>query len=83
MGDKPGNPGHNEGENSCQHYSNLDESVVPSPEGSDDSDVEGTWEDRNAGYPSQRMTMEDFEALRPNLTPLSKKRSQQDCDGPG
>ncbi|KAF2453557.1 putative ABC transporter [Lineolata rhizophorae] len=37
---------------------------------------EGTWGERDAGIPSTRGAMEDFEVLRHDLTTLSKERSR-------
>lgn len=46
---------------------------VETPEG---GDQDGTWGERDTGIPSQRMAMADYEALRRDLTLLSKTRSK-------
>ncbi|KAF2185154.1 hypothetical protein K469DRAFT_739172 [Zopfia rhizophila CBS 207.26] len=44
--------------------------------------MEATWGEPDTGHPSQRVTMEDFEALRKTLTSLSKTRSQTQSEQP-
>ncbi|KAF2266390.1 ABC drug exporter AtrF [Lojkania enalia] len=56
-----------------------EETIPPareSGESSGSTDISGTWGERDAGHPSQRMAMEDFEELRSALTSLSRSKSQ-------
>lgn len=60
--------------------------AVPSPETASASNVDGTWGERDVGGPvSHRMAMEDFEAMRRELTNLSQTPSKPSTkgDGPG
>ena len=51
--------------------------AVPSTEASPASNIEGTWGERDVGGPvSHRMAMEDYEAMRRQLTQLSRTRSK-------
>lgn len=60
--------------------------AVPSTETSSAANMEGTWGERDVGGPvNQRMAMEDYEAMRRELTTLSQTRSRSSArgDGPG
>ena len=51
--------------------------AVPSTETSSASNVDGTWGERDVGGPvNQRMAMEEYEAMRRELTQLSQTRSR-------
>lgn len=74
-GDRPVNPRHDEEENCRRQDLHLDKTAVSSPGSSEPGELYGTWGERNAGRLGERMVMEDLEALRCNLTSLSKTRS--------
>ena len=77
-GDRPRNPWHNE-----DTGSRPDEEItaVPTPSNDSRSEVGGTWGERDAGHPSQRMAMEDFEVLRETLTSMSRTKSHTERPG--
>jgi len=72
-GDRPRNPWHN---NEAGAQNGEEITAVPTPETDENgSDKGGTWGERDAGNPSQRMAMEDFEVLRETLTSMSRTKS--------
>lgn len=78
-GDPPANPWHVDTSEFEREHGRLDEhdtTVVPTPEGSDGDQVDGTWGERDTGIPSTRMAMTDYENLRRELTELSKTHSK-------
>ncbi|KAF2108995.1 ABC drug exporter AtrF [Lophiotrema nucula] len=79
--DRNRNPWHSDREHEPEEYV---EATMSSPDGSGErrSD-EGYWGERDGGHPSQRMAMEDFEALRQTLTSLSRTKSQRPRDDEG
>ncbi|KAF2087829.1 ABC drug exporter AtrF [Saccharata proteae CBS 121410] len=75
------NPWHNTAINRGEDpVANLDvdghgTTAVPSPEGSDQDQLDGTWGERDTGIRSHTMAMEDYEVLRRNLTDLSRSHT--------
>ncbi|PSN60602.1 ABC drug exporter AtrF [Corynespora cassiicola Philippines] len=75
--DRHRNPWHNEAEQPREEVvdpSTLNRESTTSSDSGEASNHSGTWGERDAGM-SQRVAMEDFEALRQTLTSLSKSRS--------
>ncbi|KAF2499776.1 hypothetical protein BU16DRAFT_480695 [Lophium mytilinum] len=70
------NPWHNEEEERQRRESETDEAADSSPDGAP-TDLDGTWGERDAGHMNETMAMEDFEALRRNLTSMSRSRSHR------
>ncbi|KAF2740492.1 ABC transporter-like protein [Polyplosphaeria fusca] len=71
--DRNRNPWHNEIESGREQ---MEETIeADSDESGEGSSTGGTWGERDAGM-SQRIAMEDFEALKETLTSLSKTRSR-------
>lgn len=63
------------GDEEPQQDTAVSSTAVPSPDAA--SEVDGTWGERDVGGPVNfRMAMEDYEALRRELTTLSKTRSK-------
>ncbi|KAL8992995.1 MAG: hypothetical protein Q9169_006675, partial [Polycauliona sp. 2 TL-2023] len=59
-------------------------SIVPSPEQSSPSDLDGTWGERDVGGPvSHRMAMDDYESMRRELTQLSQIQSKTSTKSAG
>ncbi|KAL9072295.1 MAG: hypothetical protein Q9157_005144 [Trypethelium eluteriae] len=71
------NPWHNTEQGASGEHPSV--SAAPSTliNGSESSDQDGTWGERDAGQTSQVMAMEDYENLRHELTNLSKQQSQR------
>ncbi|KAF2138841.1 uncharacterized protein K452DRAFT_320945 [Aplosporella prunicola CBS 121167] len=80
-GHAPSNPLHNNalnrGEERQANYAPAGHALtsVPSPDGSDHDNLEGTWGERDAGIHSPQEAMEDYETLRHNLSALSRPKS--------
>ena len=75
--DRLRNPWHNEAEQPREEVvdpSTLNRESTTSSDSGEASNHSGTWGERDVGM-SQRVAMEDFEALRQTLTSLSKSRS--------
>lgn len=69
------NPWHNEADESGDRTEAEVEPEKESGESDDSSDRGGTWGERDAGQPSTRAALEEFEVLRETLTSLSRKKS--------
>ena len=73
-----------EEQNLPAHATGATSTAVPSTETSSTTNLEGTWGERDVGGPvSHRVAMEDYQALRRELTNASRSRSKSRPRGEG
>ena len=61
----------------CNNMDPEGTTVMPPSEGEVEEYLDGVWVERDTGIESTRAAMQDFEALKQELTALSRTRSQR------